>query len=355
MNIAAVGTATMIDGNTVLAFGHGFFNGGPVSLPLVLARVSTVISSQQLSFKLASPGRELGELQGDYPTAISGRLGKSAKLIPVRISIKNQATGLSKIFNFKIADHPSLSANLLQVCLMQSLALTGAISENATVSLDSWLTLEGYPEKIRYRDKFILARGSFAPDYVAPALIFATNPYKKVKISELSFDLEVRPGWETAEIKSLWANKSEVEPGETVIIGVRFQRFQGDEFEKVISFQVPVESRGMLLLNFAGGESMQLDMAPPETIDDLINAFKKLPSPNWLVMQYAKPGVIVDFQGERLRSLPPSAQALFSGPVNTQARRSPDYDYKTFETPYIVRGMGSLALKINPESGRTKK
>jgi len=118
---------------------------------------------------------------------------------------------------------------------------------------------------------------------------------------------------------------------------------------------VPEEARGMVLLNFSGGDSMQLDMAPPESVDDLIAAFKKLPNPNWLVMQYAKPGVIVDYQGERLRSLPPSAQSLFSGPVNTQAKRSPDYDYQTFETPYIVKGMSSLSLKVKPESGRTKK
>jgi hypothetical protein len=273
----------------------------------------------------------------------------------VRIAVKNQATGLSKTFNYKIADHPVLSTSLLQVCLLQSLSLTGAISENATVSLDSSLMLEGYPDKIRYQDRFVLAKGSFAPDYIAPAVMFSTNPYKKVKISELSFDVTVKPGWDSAEIKSLWANKSEVEPGDTVLIGVRLQRYQGEEFEKVVSFTVPRDARGMVLLTFAGGESMPLDIAPPESVDDLIAAFKKLPNPNWLVMQYAKPGVIVDFQGERLRSLPPSAQSLFSGPVNTQAKRSPDYDCETFETPYIIKGAGSISLKVKADSGRTKK
>ena len=355
LNLAAVGTVTVVEGGTVLAFGHGFFVGGPVSLPLMTARINTVISSQQLSFKMASPGREIGEMQGDFLTAISGRLGKNAKTIPVRIAVKNQATGASKTFNYKIASHPILSTSLLQICLMQSLSLAGAISENATVSLDSSLMLEGYPDKIRYKDRFVLAKGSFAPDYIAPAMIFITNPYKKVQISGLDFDVEVKPGWDTAEIRSLWANKSEVEPGDTVLIGVRLQRYQGEEFEKLVNFTVPKDARGMVLLNFTGGESMPLDIAPPESVDDLIAAFKKLPNPNWLVMQYAKPGVIVDFQGERLRSLPPRAQSLFSGPVNTQARRSPDFDYETFETPYMVKGTSSLSLKVKPESGRTKK
>ena len=207
LNLAAVGTATMVDGNTVLAFGHGFLNGGPVALPFVLAKVNTVIANTQLSFKLASPVREVGILKGDFLLAVSGKLNEKPNRIPVTVAINNLATGNKKTFHFQVADHPLLTVSLVQLCLMQSLSLTGAISENATVSMDMDLSLRGYPDKINYKDMFALNKGSFSPEYLIPAALFATNPFKKVDISELSFNMEVKPGWEVAEIKSVWSSK----------------------------------------------------------------------------------------------------------------------------------------------------
>jgi len=355
LNAAAVGTATLVEGNTVVAFGHGLFNGGPVALPLVLAKVNTVIGSNALSFKMASPAKEVGTLKGDFSLAVSGSLNEKPRMIPVAVSVKNQAIGQSKTFHYNVGDHPLLSLNLVQLCLLQSLSLTGAISEYSTVSLDMDLALDGYPDPIHYQDLFTLNKGSFTGEYILPAMIFSTNPYKKVKFSALNFKLEVRPGWELAEIKSLWASKLEVEPGETITIGVRLKRFQGEEFEKQFRFEVPRQAQGVLNLNFMGAEQMQLDIAQPESVEDLIAAFKKLPSPTWLVMQYPKQGLILDYGGERLRSLPPSAQSVLSGWANTGAKLSPDFDYLTVDTPCLVRGTGALQLKIRPEPGRTKK
>jgi len=355
LDIAAVGTATMVEGNTVLAFGHGFFNGGAVSLPLALAKVNTVIASSLLSFKLASTVREVGTLFGDFPAAVSGRLGQKAEMIPVQVSVKNLATLNEKSYRYQIADHPVLTLNMLQLALLQSVLRAGAISENATVNLDMNLSLQGYPEKIHYQDKFALSRGSFSGEYLIPAVIFANNPYKKIKFSGFEFNLEVKPGWELAEIKSVWANKMELSPGDSVTIGVRLRKYQGEEFEKVINFKIPMDAQGGISLNIMGGSQMPLDIAAPESIDDLINVFKKVPSPTWLVVQYQQPGVIVDYQGERMRGLPPSAQALFSGWANTEARRSPDFAYLTFDMPYIIKGAGALRFLIKPETERGKK
>jgi hypothetical protein len=355
LNLAAVGTATMVDGNTIFAFGHGFFNGGPVALPLALAKVNTVIANSQLSFKLASPVREVGTLKGDFPLAVSGKLNEKPNLIPVTIAVNNLAMGNKKTFHFFVADHPVLTVSLVQICLMQALSLTGAISENSTVALDMDLSLRGYPKKIHYKDMFALNKGSFTPEYLIPATLFATNPYKKVDISEVSFDLGVKPGWDVAEIKSVWSSKVEVMAGETITIGVSLRRFQGDTLEKSFEFQVPKDAHEMVNLAFGGGEQMPLDIAQPDSIDDLIAAFHNLPKPTWLVMQYQKSGAIVDLDGERMRGLPPSAQSIMAGFGSTEGKRLPDFEFITIDTPYIIKGAAAIQLKVKPESGRTKK
>ena len=355
LNLAAVGTATLVEGSTVYAFGHGFFNGGPVALPLTLAKVHTVISNSMLSFKLASPVKEVGTMVGDFPLAVSGRLGQSARMIPMTIAINNTATGNKKTFKFGIVDHPQMTLNIMQLAMLQALSLTGAISDLTTVSLEMDLSLRGWPETIHYRDMFALSRGSFANEYLVPATIFLNNPYRKLEIDRIDFSLEVRPGWEVAEIRSVWASKAEALPGETVTVGVRLMRFQGPEFENLFEFKIPEGSREMVSLSIVGGEQMPLDVAPPESAFDIVNAFKKLPKPTWLVMQYQKPGAFLDYAGGRLRELPPSAQALISGPGNTAAKRQQDFEFKIADTPYIIKGAAALQLIVKPEAGRIKK
>ncbi len=350
--ISAVGTATLVEGNTVLAFGHPFFNAGAVSMPMSAAKVHTIISSSAISFKMASAAGDLGTLNLDSEVGIGGRIGLKPNTIPVQIRVSNQSLGSDKTYHYEIADHPLLSPKIVQLCLYESLQDGGAISDRAMVDLDMEMKLEGYSDPIKYQDLFALPGGSFSNEYLAPIFIFAGNPFSKVKISDLKFNLQVRPGWDIAEIRSLWANKTEVSPGDTVIIGVRLRKYQGEEVEKQILFQVPDDAKRMVMLKIMAGDQMPLDIAPPESVSDLIEAFKKLPSPKWLVVQYLKPGLAMDYAGERLKSLPPSAQVILAGKSDTKAKRAPDFAYTSYEMPYLIKGGAMLQLRIKPEVRR---
>ena len=55
MDATAVGTATYVDNNRILAFGHPFFQGGSVQAPAVLAEVHTIMSSVERSFRWPAP------------------------------------------------------------------------------------------------------------------------------------------------------------------------------------------------------------------------------------------------------------------------------------------------------------
>jgi len=346
INITVIGTATLVEGDTVLAFGHSFFWGGAVSFPLTLAKVHTIISSEYLSFKLASSVREMGELNRDLELGIAGRLDQKPETIPVQVKINNQLLNLKNNYNFQIANHPYLVPVLTQICLFEAIASSGAVSEYSTVKVQLNIQLENYEQKISYQDWFTFSGNIYTSNYLAPISLLLNNPYQKVKIKNLDFQLELRPGWEVATIKSVWTNKTEVSPGEKVLIGVRFQVYQGGEFEKKIIFQIPKESQRQLMVSLIGGENMPPDIAPPDSLEDLIQAIKKLPSPRWLVLRYSKPGLILDEQGKRLRSLPPSAQRLISGKTNSRARRVAEYDYQVYPMPYIIRGGASLRFKI---------
>jgi len=355
LNISVVGTATLVEGNTVLAFGHQFFNGGAVSLPLILAKVHTVIPSQNLSFKLASPVREIGALFLDSYIGIAGKLGEKAQMIPIKIEVDNKLTRSKREFNYSIADYPYLIPYLSSIVLYQSLSSAGATSQLTTVELDMALKLKGFPEPITYRDRFLFRGDSFSREYLLSVNIFMNNPFKEVKISELNFNLAVKPGWEMAEIKSIWANKIQVSPGETVLLGVRLKPYQGEEFDKTIELKIPDDAKKVFNLTVLAGENMPLDIAPPESVEDLIKAFNQIPNSNWLVLQYPKPGIILDYQGGRLRSLPPSIQSILSGWGDTKAKRTQDFEYLTYPTNYLIKGKARIQFQVINEQGRKKK
>jgi len=350
INITAVGTATLVDGNTVLAFGHGFFEGGAVSFPLSLAKVHTVVASNYLSFKLASPVKELGALNRDTEVGIAGRLGEQAKLLPVKVKVKNRSLGIKESFSFEVADYPYLTPALVRICLYRAISSAGAISDRSTVKLNLEMGVEGYNQPVHYQDWFTVSGSAYSSHYLAPFFIVLQNPYKRVEVKYLNFDLDIKPGWEVAQIESVWANKMEVEPGETILLGIRFKVFQGEEFEKIIPFQVPLDAGRSISLRFFGGEIMPLDVAPPTSLDDLLKAFEKIPSPKWLVLRYSKRGLIYDREGKRLRDLPPSIRAIIGGKADTSTKKSPDYNYHIYPMPYIIRGSAGLRLRVKPPS-----
>ena len=82
MSATAVGTATYIEGNRILAFGHPFFQGGSVQAPAVLAEVHTIMSSVESSFKMASPIAEIGSMIGDWQSCIVVDSKVQAPMIP---------------------------------------------------------------------------------------------------------------------------------------------------------------------------------------------------------------------------------------------------------------------------------
>ena len=92
MDATAIGTATYVDKNRILAFGHPFFQGGSVQAPAVLAEVHTIMSSLERSFKMASPIAEIGSMVGDWQSCIVADAKVQAQMIPVSIDAANRDT-----------------------------------------------------------------------------------------------------------------------------------------------------------------------------------------------------------------------------------------------------------------------
>ncbi len=83
MSVTGMCTVTYNDGKHVLAFGHSFFNLGPVDMPMAKADVLMTLASAFQPNKIGNATEIVGALKQDRHSAIMGELGATADMVPV--------------------------------------------------------------------------------------------------------------------------------------------------------------------------------------------------------------------------------------------------------------------------------
>src|SRR6266513_2242435 len=93
MSVTGLGTVTYNDGKRVLAFGHPFFNLGPVDMPMSKGEILMVLSSAFQPNKIANATEIVGALHQDRHSGIMGILGEETKMIPVTVQVRSLNEG----------------------------------------------------------------------------------------------------------------------------------------------------------------------------------------------------------------------------------------------------------------------
>ncbi len=351
VDVTAVGTVSFLQGDTVIAFGHSFLNGGKLSVPLTSAKIHTIVASQHLSFKVASPIKTIGALEQDLLVGIFGRLGASAETVPYELQVNNQALGASHQYHFDIISHQILTYPLLRSLLFQVIAHAGPTSEPSTIKVKTEFQLERYPA-ITYEDTYYTMSNTFSSQFLEPIQLLLMNPFEYAHLKSVNMKIEISPELEVATITSAWVKSQEVHAGEDAEIHVILRPYNRPETKEVVLIPVPEYARGLIRLQIAGGGSVAPDVAPPQSVEDLIAALKKILPTRSLVATYPVKGQALDYNGTRLHKLPPSMAATFSPPSSNLARPTRELNYQVKEVPYIVLGKTRLNLRVLPPKSR---
>lgn len=107
--IGAIGTVTYVDGADAWLFGHSFDGAGRRSLFLQDAYIHTVVNNpvgtEDLStYKLGSPGNDVGTITSDGLNAVAGQLGALPPNYPVKVFARDLDTGRVRSLTTRIAD-----------------------------------------------------------------------------------------------------------------------------------------------------------------------------------------------------------------------------------------------------------
>ena len=167
--IGAIGTVAYTDGATVWAFGHPFEGAGPRSLLLQDAYVYAVINNPfgvepAFTYKLASPGHDLGMIANDAAAAVVGRVGTLPRTIPLQVVAEDVESRRTRTVDLHAADEAPLGlpggasgltiAGPLAVAQAGTLALRG-IPARVTGSMCLRITLVERERPIRFCNRYV--------------------------------------------------------------------------------------------------------------------------------------------------------------------------------------------------------
>jgi hypothetical protein len=383
VDISAVGTVTYRQGNKVLAFGHPFFNTGPVELPISLAKILTVVPSEFNASKMGASSVLLGALRQDRVTGIYGEIGPVPRLLPMKVRYTDEA-GRESDFNFQFTDERSLTTlmplvlrfvlvNTLQSARLatgeNSLALEGEIKlqDGQRIKLDNF-----YPGMTAFNGFGMINGILQSTGEVAAALgAIMANNFQPVEVAEVDLHFTSLPGRRSAAVEQVWVDRNVVEPGDTISVFTRVKAYRGPEVVVRKELAIPKTVSGYLLSIVVGGsrEMTSLDQRTQpgrfavqslRQLTELLNSRRRS---DMLYFQVRVPdrGVVVD--GKELSSLPPTAYAVMQS-LNLKGNASLSRERMVLEAqqtvlmpeassrsgpdllPFAVSGVKTIRLRV---------
>jgi hypothetical protein len=357
LNMTAVGTATYVDKDRVLAFGHPFFGGGSVQAPAVLAEVHTIMSSLQRSFKMATPIAEIGAMVGDWQSCIVADTKTQARMIPLTIDAVNHDTGQAEHYNVEIMDNQTFTAQLLIVGVAQAVSAASGSSQDTTtqisVSADLGPTKAGGPpHTVAVTDTFFSPGGGLLNmEGLMPLVAMVNTPYGSPTVKRVAVKVEATLRRQTAEIKRAYFGKSEVERGETVPLAVVLKPFGEPEITKTIPIRVPAATDTMrfLTVTVLAGGAAPTDAASPDNLDDYLDVIQKGHRNTDLValMPTTSPGM--QYRGNLLKNLPASVANVLEDSSTGNMTPAADLQQLVEPTDWVLSGQATVRIPIRQE------
>jgi len=284
ITMAIIGTVTDVVGDKVYGFGHSLLGYGPIDLPMATGRVHTVVSSVIRSFKFASALEVVGALRTDVSTVVCGRLGAKAKMIPLTITLDRYNGVEKQVYNCQVADNRLLTPGVLRSAVTGAALMLGDLPPDHTIEYKVDIGIEG-AESISFENvSSNMGVDEMIIESVGPVAILMNNPYKKVDIGTLDFDVRIVPKNITSHIWSVDLSGSKVKCGQQLDVFVVVESVLAGKKKYQFSLKIPEElAPGRYDLIVCGGygyEEFLKQTVPykfiPQNLATLVDAMNEL-------------------------------------------------------------------------------
>jgi len=366
MSVSGIGTVTYNDGKRVLAFGHSFFNLGPIDMPMSKGEVVMTLASAFQPNKMANATAIVGALHQDRHSGIMGVLGAQSDMIPVTMRVRSlnekEEVGKEKDFHFNVFVHQKWTPYLMMLTLYNSLSDLNEFADEATYRLSGKVHLNGQPD-------ISLATMQASGEMPMPAPMALAgwwgdkfsrlylNNVKTPDLKSVSVTVDLLPERRVAAIENAWVANPEVRPGDEVPVKVFLRPYRGGPLQREFTVKIPDglakgDHRIVLsdadtanrMQNMAGQMNRFLDL--PGTVS-LLNQER---SNNKLYVSLVESSPTAYYDDKTLPNLPSSVlnvmqagrasnRSLFTSPETAAEQMALPFDY-------VVTGSYSLRIHV---------
>jgi hypothetical protein len=248
MSATGMGTVTYNDGKRILAFGHQFFDLGPLNMPMAKSEILMVLSSSFQPTKFGNATDVVGALRQDRYSGIMGELGAEAPSIPVHVKLRSHGAGdtvfKEKDLNFNVFVHQKWTPFLMMLTLFNSLQQMNEYADEMTYRMSGNVTLDGMqsvhistmlaPSEMPAPPPMVLA-GWWGDKFNRLFLNSVATP----KLKNVDVTVDLLPERRVATIENAWTPSTEVEAGTEIPVKVFLRPYRGERLEKSMTVKIP--------------------------------------------------------------------------------------------------------------------
>jgi hypothetical protein len=262
LSISGTCTVTYVDPTRLLACGHPITQYGPVSMPMTKAEVVATLASPLNAFKIINTTETVGSFTEDRASAILGRFGVDARMIPVSVEVvppagpgavspmkqvSEQVGGqvprlpvpggavppaMKGGMHFEVLNNRELTPSAMLVSVYQSLSGTNSAAAEMSYRMDGELTLKGHAP--------VHLQGIMAPNEANSGAIAAAlyvndrfgrlygNSVEQPEVTGLRLRMEQIPERRTAVLEGARLGRAEVHAGETLEVEATLHPYQAE-------------------------------------------------------------------------------------------------------------------------------
>jgi hypothetical protein len=312
-NMGATGTVTEVVGNKIYAFGHPFFNLGPIAFPMTKAYIHTLLPSMTSSMKISTLGDVIGTVSQDRATTIAGLTGAAPATIPVKIALESER-GFKKQFEFQVVSDQLFTPLFTYASILSTLTSYERETGAATFNIKGTMNVKSHGQ-IKIEDLFSgnSASMSTAGSIMAPLTFLLDNDFEPIQIEAVDLTIQSFEQPRTATIERVWLDGVRARAGRTVPLKVLMRGYRGEEVVHTVPLEIPAGASGALSVMVSDGNRLAQwerrevrQPTEPRSVPQLMRALNTVRKNNRLYVRLlaSDSGAVV--RGEALSSLPPS-------------------------------------------------
>lgn len=357
VDVAATGTVTYTEGDTMLAFGHPFLGAGAISVPMASASILNTMVSAMRSFKMSATGPIIGEITQDRLTGIGGQIGPAPKTILVQGSIQKPHN--PQKFTLSIARDYAMTPRLLAMGVASALSGRVDASERGTVRIASTIEIENQAPVhfsnvyASNRDATLLSAAAL--DLGQAFQLLWNSPFAPPGDVRIHIDVHIEAEPVLESIEALQLSQTHIRAGQRLALGVRVRPQGEDPIVIPFEFEIPQAWAGhrveLIATGAEGAERIKAEIHGPVLAqsDQDIGRYLNQRLPNGkLYLLAIRSGAGFQAGGQSHAFIPASAVALFGAKhgANNQTLGIAWQDSQ--QRPGVIVGTARKRVRIYP-------